>query len=194
MWKTVYLKTACERCSGHIEYPTELAGQSVECPHCHQPTPLPPRFVSPPVPFRFVGDVKGPFGVWIDPQKWERASSKENPIKITFNHKKGKAYAIVIAECISFSMESLTKAVVANAKKVALDVKIASEEKRVVNGKELLCLKFTATIQGTPYIHYGYYYSGSERNLQVVTCTASNLFDEFKQDFDDFLNGTRIGQ
>jgi hypothetical protein len=27
-----------------------------------------------------------------------------------------------------------------------------------------------------------------------VTYTASNLFDEFKQDFDDFLNGTRIGQ
>jgi hypothetical protein len=194
MWKTVYLKTACERCSGHIEYPTELAGQSVECPHCHQPTPLPPRFVSPPVPFRFVGVVTGPCGVWIDPQKWERASSEENPIKIDFNHKKGEAYAILIAERVSFSMELLKKAAVANAKKVALDVKIASEEKRVVNGKELLCLKFTATIQGTPYIYYGYYYGGSERSLQVVTCTACNLFDEFKQDLDDFLNGTRIGQ
>src|SRR5215472_19374592 len=47
MWKTVYLKAACERCSGHIEYPTELAGQSVECPHCHQPTPLAPLPLSP---------------------------------------------------------------------------------------------------------------------------------------------------
>jgi len=146
------------------------------------------------VPFRFVGDVKGPFGVWIDTQKWKRNSSEENLIKITFDHKKGEAHAIMIAERISFSMESLKKAAVANAKKVALDVKIASEEKRVVNVKELLCLKFTATIQGTPYIHYGYYYSGSERNLQVVTYTASNLFDEFKQDFDDFLNGTRVGK
>jgi len=35
------------------------------------------------VPLRFVGDVKGPFGVWIDSQKWERTSSEENPIKIT---------------------------------------------------------------------------------------------------------------
>jgi hypothetical protein len=194
MWKTVYLKTACERCSGHIEYPTELAGQSVECPHCHQPTPLPPRFVSPPVPFRFVGVVTGPCGVWIDPQKWERASSEENPIKIDFNHKKGEAYAILIAERVSFSMELLKKAAVANAKKAMPDVKIASEEKRVVKGKELLCLKLTGTVQGTPYIYYGYYYGGSERSLQVVTYTASNLFDEFKQDFDDFLNGTRIGQ
>ena len=91
-------------------------------------------------------------------------------------------------------MESLKKAAVANAKKVALDVKIASEEKRVVNGKEVLFLKFTATMQGTPYISCGYYYCGSERILQVVTYTASNLFDEFEQDFDDFLNGTRVGQ
>jgi hypothetical protein len=42
MSQIVYLKTACERCSGHIEYPSELTGQSIECPHCHQPTPLPP--------------------------------------------------------------------------------------------------------------------------------------------------------
>src|SRR5436305_14435813 len=91
-------------------------------------------------------------------------------------------------------MESLKKAAVANAKKVALDVKIASEEKRVVIGKELLCVKFTATIQGTPCIYCGYYYGGSERSLQLVTYTPSNLFDEVKQDFDDFLNGTLIGQ
>jgi len=55
MSQIVYLKTACERCSGHIEYPSELAGQSIECPHCHQatplPPPLPPSFTTPtPIP------------------------------------------------------------------------------------------------------------------------------------------------
>jgi DNA-directed RNA polymerase subunit RPC12/RpoP len=194
MSEITYLKITCERCGGHIEYPSEMAGRSIQCPHCQHSITLPPRFVSPPVPFRFVSIVIGPCGVWIDPQKWERASSEENPIKIDFNHKKGEAYAILIAERVSFSMELLKKAAVANAKKAMPDVKIASEEKRVVKGKELLCLKLTGTFQGTPYIYYGYYYGGSGRSLQVVTYTASNLFDEFKQDFDDFLNGTRIGQ
>jgi DNA-directed RNA polymerase subunit RPC12/RpoP len=199
MSETTHLKMACERCGGHIEYPSEMAGRSIQCPHCQHSITLPPTDPQDltkigEVPFRFVGVVKGPFGVWIDPQKWERASSEENPIKIDFNHKKGEAYAILIAERISFSMELLKKAAVANAKKAMPDVKIASEEKRVVKGKELLCLKLTGTFQGTPYIYYGYYYGGSGRSLQVVTYTASNLFDEFKQDFDDFLNGTRIGQ
>jgi hypothetical protein len=43
----VYLKTACERCSGHIEYPSQLAEQSIDCPHCYETItlPSPPRSV-----------------------------------------------------------------------------------------------------------------------------------------------------
>ena len=31
---TTYLKITCERCGGHIEYPSEMAGQSIQCSHC----------------------------------------------------------------------------------------------------------------------------------------------------------------
>src|SRR6478736_8239111 len=96
------------------------------------------------------------------------------------------------ARADSLTTETLKKVAVANAKKAMPDVKIASEEKRVVKGKELLYLKLTRTIQGTPLIYYGYYYGGPERSLQVLIFTSSNIFDEFKQDLDDFLNGTQI--
>ena len=40
-----YLKTDCEQCDGPIEYPSEIGGQSIECPHCQHtitlPTPSP---------------------------------------------------------------------------------------------------------------------------------------------------------
>lgn len=45
-----YLKTDCEHCSEHIEYPSELAGQSIQCPHCQQMTALPSPFTPPPLP------------------------------------------------------------------------------------------------------------------------------------------------
>ena len=52
MPEIVYLKTDCERCSGSIEYPSQMAGQSIECPHCHQtitlPSPLIPSTPQPP--------------------------------------------------------------------------------------------------------------------------------------------------
>jgi hypothetical protein len=50
MSQIVYLKTACEHCSGRIEYPSELAGQSIECPHCHQTVPLSSSSKPPPLP------------------------------------------------------------------------------------------------------------------------------------------------
>ena len=43
-----YIKTDCEHCDGSIEYPSELAGQTIECPHCHQMTTLPTPFMAPP--------------------------------------------------------------------------------------------------------------------------------------------------
>lgn len=36
-----YSRTNCKQCGGPIEYPTELTGQSIECPHCQQVTSLP---------------------------------------------------------------------------------------------------------------------------------------------------------
>jgi DNA-directed RNA polymerase subunit RPC12/RpoP len=45
---TVYLKTACERCGGHIEYPSELGGQSIQCPHCKHEITLPASPIPPP--------------------------------------------------------------------------------------------------------------------------------------------------
>jgi hypothetical protein len=53
MPETTYFKTECQHCKGHIEYPSELAGQSVECPHCKRTTTLlstPPPPLPPPLP------------------------------------------------------------------------------------------------------------------------------------------------
>jgi len=44
------IKIACERCGGHTEYPSEMAGQSIQCPHCQHTITLPSRFASPPIP------------------------------------------------------------------------------------------------------------------------------------------------
>jgi hypothetical protein len=47
MSETTHLKMACERCGGHIEYPSEMAGHSIQCPHCQHTIKLPPP---PPIP------------------------------------------------------------------------------------------------------------------------------------------------
>jgi hypothetical protein len=50
MPEITYLKVECQPCKGHIEYPSEFGGQSIECPHCKQMTTLPPPPFSAPPP------------------------------------------------------------------------------------------------------------------------------------------------
>lgn len=38
---SAYAKCACQHCATHLEFPLELAGQSIECPACSQTTLLP---------------------------------------------------------------------------------------------------------------------------------------------------------
>ena len=40
MSEITYLKIACQSCSEHIEFPTEMRGQIINCPHCSLSIPL----------------------------------------------------------------------------------------------------------------------------------------------------------
>src|SRR5947208_123705 len=40
MNRTKHLKGHCQSCGGHIEFPAEAAGMSVDCPHCGKVTEL----------------------------------------------------------------------------------------------------------------------------------------------------------
>ncbi len=40
MQRTKNLKGECSHCRGHLEFPADIIGTTVECPHCGQPTEL----------------------------------------------------------------------------------------------------------------------------------------------------------
>src|SRR5215475_8329308 len=40
MNRTKYLKGECQHCHGHIEFPAESAGLTIDCPHCGKQTEL----------------------------------------------------------------------------------------------------------------------------------------------------------
>ena len=85
-------------------------------------------------------------------------------------------------------------AAIANAKRVAPDIRITLEEKRVVNGHQILCMRMDAMVQGIPITYYNYYYSGKVGAIQLMTYTGQNLFQEYKSELDDLLNGFEVYQ
>ena len=96
---------------------------------------------------------------------------------------------MVLSERLQLSPETLKGVVLNNARQAAPDAKIDFEERRVVNGRQILCLQIAGTTQGIPFRYFGYYYAGSEGTVQVLTYTGENLFEEYKGDFEELLNG-----
>jgi hypothetical protein len=134
----------------------------------------------------------GSFGIWYDEAQWQLSPKAADPGRAVFKLKRGDGYAIVIVGEIGIPLASLRKIALDNAKAAAADAKIVFEETRVVNGKEVLCMKIDGTIEQIPFRYYGYYYGGKQGNIQLLTYTGELLFEKYEQDFLDFLNGLEI--
>jgi hypothetical protein len=134
---------------------------------------------------------KSKFVVYYNPELWKKYN-QDQPTRQMYQHKDGDGYAIVIAERMQVTLESLKNVALSNAKSAAPDARIVLEESRVVNGINVLVLQIKGTIQGMAVTYMGYYYAGSEGCIQVLTYTTDNLFSEFKNDFQDILNGLSI--
>ena len=131
-----------------------------------------------------------PFGIWFNEAKWRPQEDPEpGPRTYMITHARGDAYAMVIEERLEASLDALRRVAVENAKKAAPDAAVVREERRTVNGLEVLLLQIDATIRQVPFSYLGYYYTGPQGSVQVVTFTGRNLLREYEPDLLDFLNG-----
>jgi hypothetical protein len=127
------------------------------------------------------------------PGVWKKASKPSHDhAEVEFRHKDGDAMAMIIAERISIPLATLKRAVIGNVRKLDGDAKIVAEEKRMVNGTEVLFLTVNASVQGIPFTYMYYLYSGDAGSIQLMTFTGQNLFKEYRPDMEAFLNGFEI--
>ena len=148
-------------------------------------------FIRPKSSTRHVKTIVDAFSIWIDNKVW-KPTKTDNPNRTELTHSRGDAYGILIAERIGMPLETLRNIVISNAESVASKVEVKQEERRKVNGAEVLYMKTRVVVHGIPFIFVGYYYSGDEGSFQAMAYTAENLFSEYEKDLFDFLNGVTI--
>jgi len=133
------------------------------------------------------------YGLWYDSSKWVVDQVVDNAsAEYELSHVHGDRYVVIIPERIKIPLDTLKIAAIANAKKVAPDIEVLQEETRIVNGLKILCLIMNATIQDIPVSYVNYYYSGKDGAVQLMAYTGQNLFEEYKQDLFDLLNGFEV--
>ena len=136
---------------------------------------------------------RGTYGIRLDDKLWKPATMVEgSDAEFEFDHVNGDGYAMIIFERIEMNIDALKEIALENAKSVSTNAKIVLEEKRIVNRTEILCLQIEATIQSIEFVYYNYYYVGDTGTIQLITFTGKNLFDEYKSDFENLLNGFEV--
>lgn len=131
-----------------------------------------------------------PYGVWLDHQLWRFVVPKQNEAaEYQFAHYKGGAGAIIIAERNPIPADRWKEIVIANARREATDAQITREERKTVNGLEVLALRTEGTGASGQFVYYGYYYTGTRGAIQVITYTWTNLFEQYQGELTAFLNG-----
>ena len=134
------------------------------------------------------------FAVWFDSSKWKKLDPDGN--QVTFNHKDGELHAKVITERTTFTnpdgLKELKEVALMIGRKVSPDVKVTFEDKRIVNGKTILCMRFEGEIKSMQFVQYGYYYTGKEGTIQVLTYVSQNVYPEYESEMIEFLNGLTI--
>ena len=130
-----------------------------------------------------------------DPAEWTFTKSTDGSAsEYDFENENGSVFGQVIAEELELDMATLEETVLANAQAADPKAEITKSEDRMVNGKNVRVLEMKATIEGLDFVYYGYYYTGAEGTLQVMTWTTSNLSDKYRADADVVLGTLKIGE
>ena len=136
---------------------------------------------------------KWAFVLHYTPGTWTKLDESMIPdAEVMFMHEDQELMGAIIAERIQIPLDVLKRIAIENAMRVDENAEVTSEEERIVNGREVLCLTIVAKPEGIPITYYNYYYSGDEGVIQFMTWTGQNLFEEYKPDMETFLNGFEI--
>ena len=134
----------------------------------------------------------GTYSIAFDPITWQYDPEKMADEEFSFSHADGDVFAIIVPERLPMSRKLLRDVVVDNLRSTADGFRILHEETRQHKGAEVLCLTMSGTVEGTPLMWYGYYYTGEPGTIQVITVTGQDLFDKYKAEMDEFLDGFTV--
>jgi hypothetical protein len=134
----------------------------------------------------------GRASVSFNPARWKETRSAEQG-QHSFQHANGAGFAVVVAEPIEIPSDQLRERALANMRRTASEVQVVDEQVRHVNGTNVLALLADVTINGVPYTYFCYYYGGPSGTVQLVTYTDRAKYEEYRPQFEEFLNGFRVG-
>jgi hypothetical protein len=129
--------------------------------------------------------------VWYDSRIWGEPETDSDGV-VSLDRVVGAGYAVIITEQGGAPSDLVADTLFEELKKKYPELEVLLREKRIVNGQEVWCLKYSMVSKETPVILFVYLYSGLSGTVQVRTCAGAASFDECEADFTQLLNSLQI--
>ena len=131
------------------------------------------------------------FALWIDETKWKQEKS-DTPGLLTFLHVNGEVGALIISGRIGMPTTVLRDNVLKRGRENDPNAQITFEENRTVNGRQVLALEISTTMEGESYKFLGYYYGGASGSIAVIGMIPETVYTKNIGEVSEFLNGLEI--
>jgi len=131
------------------------------------------------------------FSIWIDDTRWKLQKSSSAGT-LEFSNVNGEAWAKVITERIGIPTGVVIQAALHNLRAADPAAVILSQDRRIVNGRQVEALQISAAPLGVKARYFAYLHGGTSGTIQVIAYTAESAFNRNLQQFTDFLNGLEV--
>jgi len=128
------------------------------------------------------------YELWYDADKWSQANINRDDAEYYLKNDENEAFCLVLPERLTTTTYGLLDAAYQKANSAG-GVDSVSYEMRKVNNNYVAMMKMYVKINDIHFLFMGYYYTGEERTIQVITFTTINLVDEYIKDMEELLNG-----
>jgi hypothetical protein len=134
----------------------------------------------------------GMYGVLFNESVWQEKKPQAGR-EYALGHVDGDIYAFFISERIEFSLDAMKDIVLQNARDGGFDsLKITQQERKLISGKQVLYLIMEGVFRGAPIVYSFYIYSSPAGTLQFVVFTSRNIYQQYKTDILNLLNGLQL--
>jgi hypothetical protein len=138
-------------------------------------------------------DPKTGFTLWYNPEHWTPDDRPTSAFDL--NHTTEPIWSMIIPEKFKMSKKAYRNFLIDKFFSKVKDGKLAKEEARKVNGKDLVYMVFEGDQNKlrVPYIYAGYFYTGAEGVCQVFVGLEKEFFTpEVEKEIITLLNGFEV--
>ena len=134
------------------------------------------------------------YGLWYNDELWTKLDdyglSSAAEIGFKFNEK--EAYAMLIAEKRTFTLQQLKAAALTNMFNGAPDAEVSEVRMRSVNGNPLLKMCISGSVNGYDLKYINYYLVTENGSVQFIVFTVADDFEALESEMYNILNGLVI--